>query len=128
MHLLSGPLSGENCENHIRQYIALRKEYQRLGTGAICGGRSNLTAIGMYRNTSENLWYQVVLDGGEIAYLYSGHCTFVQELQTDLSLKEMVLSHALNMFAPEHRTETENGLKSKQKVCWQDVSAMKTII
>ena len=46
------------------------------------------TAIGMYRNTSENLWYQVVLDGGEIAYLYSGHCTFVQELQTDLSLKD----------------------------------------
>lgn len=42
----------------------------------------------MYRNTSENLWYQVVLDGGEIAYLYSGYCTFVQELQTDLSLKD----------------------------------------
>lgn len=41
---------------------------------------------GLYLNDSGNFWYQVTLEGGEAAYLYAGHTSFIESVGTDISL------------------------------------------
>ena len=44
------------------------------------------TAIGLYRNGADNLWYQVESSTGETGYVYAGHTTYVTDLTDDITL------------------------------------------
>ena len=46
------------------------------------------TAVALYRNTGGNYWYQVVLDSGEVAYLYSGSAKYDSTLTNDFAVSD----------------------------------------
>ena len=50
-----------------------------------------LTAIGLYVNTSGDIWYMVPGSANEPLFLYAGHTTYVQTLTTDISLTDSSL-------------------------------------
>lgn len=46
------------------------------------------TAVGMYKNTSGNLWYQIELSNGDTGYIYSGHTSYVKDITTDITISD----------------------------------------
>ena len=51
----------------------------------------------LYCNADGDYWYEVTLDTGETAYLYSGHSGFEEHLNTDLSLTDGIVPGELHM-------------------------------
>ena len=48
------------------------------------------TANAIYRNLSNNYWYQVTLENGDTAYLYSGSAVYTESISTDLTISDAV--------------------------------------
>ncbi len=51
-----------------------------------CAKGDTYETTGLYRNTYGNLWYEVISKSGETGYVYAGECTFVKNLDNDITL------------------------------------------
>ena len=51
-----------------------------------CANGDTYEVTGLYRNTYGNLWYEVLTNSGETGYVYAGECSYVKNLDNDISL------------------------------------------
>lgn len=49
---------------------------------------TTMTAIGMYKNTGSNLWYQVKTSDGKTGYVYAGATTYVKQITSDIKVTD----------------------------------------
>ena len=44
------------------------------------------TATKLYKNDAGNLWYRVTARNGNVGYLYAGHCSYIDDITSDITL------------------------------------------
>ena len=49
---------------------------------------TTMTAVGMYKNTGGNYWYQVTTSNGKTGYVYAGHTTYVKQITSDIKITD----------------------------------------